>query len=402
MRFLLNHLLEEAAARDPAHPAMICRDEQLSYGELLHRAGALSAALKDAGVAKGDRVGILMNKQVDCATALYGIMGAGAAYVPLDPLAPAARLAQVQQDCGREVVVSEPRKADLLNDLLTTLGRTRTRIHHVLGVDALDKDDCQAMDWTSVMAFADQNIAAPGLTQSDLAYVLYTSGSTGVPKGIAHSHASALAWADVTTATYGLTWQDRISNYAPLHFDLSTLDYFGGARAGATTVMIPEEYTRFPASLAKLIDDEQLTLFYTVPYALLQLLNSGAVDRHEFQALRLVLFGGEPMPPKHLRALMDKLPSVDFYNVYGPTETNGCTHHPVQRESLEADAPLSIGNVYANVESVIVDRDDVPVGEGESGELLIHAPTNMLGYWGRPDLARPSSYSSAPQRSSRA
>ena len=384
MGYLLNHLIEEAAQRDPAHPAMRCRDQTLSYGDLVERARALSGALVEAGVQPGDRVGILMNKHVDCATALYGIMGAGGVYVPLDPLAPPARLSTIQQDCGLRHIVSEPRKAGLLNELLAM--ETATPVTTALGAGEVAAPDCRGLSWDQVMDFADRPLTAPALTEDSLAYILYTSGSTGVPKGIAHTHRSALAWAEVTTASYGLMPADRISNYAPLHFDLSTLDYFGGARAGATTVMIPEEYARFPVNLAQLIEDEQLTLFYTVPYALVQLVQAGVLERHRFPRLRQVLFGGEPMPPKHLRVLMDGLTHVDFYNVYGPTETNGCTHHPVKRSELDHDAPLSIGDVYADVEALIVGRDDEPVADGETGELLIHAPTNMQGYWGRPDL----------------
>ena len=109
-------------------------------------------------------------------------------------------------------------------------------------------------------------------------------------------------------------------------------DYFGAARAGATTVMIPEEYTRFPASLAELIAREQLSIFYTVPYALLQLLQAGVIPQHRYPALRAVLFGGEPIPPKHLLEIMKLWPGADFYNVYGPTETNGVTHWQGVRE----------------------------------------------------------------------
>jgi amino acid adenylation domain-containing protein len=225
-----------------------------------------------------------------------------------------------------------------------------------------------------------------GITEQDLCYILYTSGSTGTPKGIMHTHRSALAWAEVSAAAYGLSRSDIISNYAPLHFDLSTLDYFGGARAGATTVIIPEEYPRFPASLADLIASERLTVFYTVPLALVRLAAPGVLDGRDLSDLRLVLFGGEPMPVKHLREFMRKVPHAQYVNVYGPTETNGCVHYVIPGIPEDDVDALPIGRPYPNVDVLIVDDDGSPVGAGGQGELLVRAPTVMRGYWGRPDL----------------
>ncbi|MGH7504591.1 MAG: AMP-binding protein, partial [Longimicrobiales bacterium] len=179
---------------------------------------------------------------------------------------------------------------------------------------------------------------------------------------------------------------DRLSNHAPLHFDLSTLDYFAGAVAGATTVVIPEPHTKLPASLSKLMEDERLTVLYTVPFALIQLLLHGALGKRALPELRWVLFGGEPIPPKHLRALMTALPQAKFANVYGPTEVNGVTHYPIPSLSEDDEAPIPIGRPYGNVEMMIVDAEDRPVAPGEPGLLLIRSPTMMRGYWGRSDL----------------
>jgi acyl-coenzyme A synthetase/AMP-(fatty) acid ligase len=167
---------------------------------------------------------------------------------------------------------------------------------------------------------------------------------------------------------------------------MSTFDYFSGPMAGATTVIIPEEYTRFPASLAGLIEEERMTVFYTVPLALVRLASPGILKGRDLSELRLVLFGGEPMPLKHLRTIMLQIPQARFVNVYGPTETNGCTHYPVTRIPEEGDDSLPIGAPYPNVEILVADGNGEPVAMGESGELLVRAPTMMRGYWGRPDL----------------
>jgi amino acid adenylation domain-containing protein len=381
MRYLLTQLVSDAALRHPQRPAICCRDETLTYAELYGRSAAVAETLIASGVQVGDRVGIYMHKCVDCASAIYGIMAAGGAYVPLDPTAPLARLQHIIESCDIEVLVTEPRLDRGIEDLLR-----ETAVKQVLGGGKSIDQISRNVSWEALRELNAGEFPKLGLTGNSLAYILFTSGSTGVPKGIMHSHASAVAWARVTASSYQLTPDDRISNYAPLHFDLSTLDYFGAAWATATTVMIPEEYTRFPASLAALIATERLSIFYTVPYALLQLLQAGAIQQHSYPALRAVLFGGEPIPPKHLRELMKLWPEAAFYNVYGPTETNGVTHYRVSRGELETTSAIPIGAVYPNVEALVLDKHGAVVSDNSVGELLICAETCMRGYWKRPDL----------------
>lgn len=381
MTYLLPHLVEQAAARDPDHVAMRFRDDTMTYGALFERAACLANALVSDGVQPGDRVGILLNKSLESAVALYGIMMAGAVYVPLDPLAPSSRIEFVTRDCGVRRLVTSDRKVDLVESLVSA----GVDLDAVFGPESAGDAGCRSVPWRAVDEYAASPPSIRTMEQ-DLCYILYTSGSTGTPKGIMHTHRSALAWAELTASVYELNPEDVISNYAPLHFDLSTLDYFGGARAGATTVIIPEEYTKFPASLAGLIEKEQLTLFYTVPMALIQLAQPGILDGRDLGKLRLVLFGGEPMPIKHLRDLMDRLPHTGFVNVYGPTETNGCTHYPVDRPLSDSVEALPIGRAYPNVDVLVVDEESAPVPVGEPGELLVRAPTMMRGYWGRDDL----------------
>lgn len=391
MAYLLPHLIADAADRTPDAEALRYRAESVAYAELYERACALARALREDGLAAGDRVGILHSKSIESAVALYGIMLAGGVYVPLDPFAPPARTAFVVADCGIRRLITEPARTRAL-DYLAENGQG---LESVFGIEDGIDVPFRTVSWSEVAGHPPTPPAIRTMEQ-DLCYVLYTSGSTGTPKGIMHSHRSALSWAEVTAATYGLGPDDVVSNYAPLHFDLSTLDYFGGARAAATTVIIPEEYTKFAASLAGLIEAEQLTVFYTVPMALIQLGEPGVLDNRDLSRLRLVLFGGEPMPIKHLRSIMQKVPGAQFVNVYGPTETNGCTHYPVPETPDAAADSLPIGYPYDNVEVLVVDQNDDQVAPGEPGELLVRAPTLMRGYWGRDDLNEGAFYRRSP------
>lgn len=382
MLYLLPHAVDRAAARAPDRDAIRYMGASLTYAALAERSDRLAGLLRAEGVRRGDRVGIHAGKGLAAAVALHGIMKAGAAYVPLDPSSPPARQAFIVRDCGIRHVVTEPSRAHALQQLLAE----QVPVECVVGVDALPPTaGVRASSWSEVEGHP-AVAHDPDLVEMDLAYVLYTSGSTGTPKGVMHSHRSALAFARVAADTYGFTGDDRMSNHAPLHFDLSTMDYFSSALAGATTVIIPDAHTRLPASYASLIEAERLTVLYAVPLALTHLLLHGALEKRDLSSVRWVLFGGEPFPTHHLRALMAALPGARFSNVYGPTEVNGVTYWIVPPLAAGDDAPIPIGQPYANVELRIVDAADEPVAEGEAGELLVRTPTMMRGYWGRPDL----------------
>jgi amino acid adenylation domain-containing protein len=379
MVYLLQQLVAEAADHDPDQLALVCRDSRLTYGELEQRSNALAHALIERGVERGDRVGVFANKSVETGVAMYGVMAAGGAYVPLDPTSPPSRLAYVIQDCGIHHVIAENRQ----RPTVAGLERLGVKLDTVIGLTDADIA-YPAMGWTEIGSRGE----APRrrVMEQDLCYVLYTSGSTGVPKGIMHTHRSALSWANVTASEYSIGDDDVLSNYAPIHFDLSTLDFFGGAKGRATVVMIPEEHMKLSASLASVLEQSQITLFYTVPLALVQLSTPGVLDRRDFSSLKRILFGGEPMPLKHLHSLMRKLPETRFFNVYGPTEVNGVTHFAVPGPPpVDGDA-LPIGLPYENVEALVVDEEDRPVPQGKVGELAIRSATLMRGYWGRPDL----------------
>ncbi len=379
MRYLLSHVVDEAARTQPTHDAVRFSGLSLSYAELARRSNGLARILVDRGVRRGDRVGIFMNKSLDSAVAIHGIMKAGGAYVPLDPFAPPARVAFVIRDCGIRHLVTSDLKLDQSQLLAEGLDRMTL-------VGASPRDGHDAVGWVEVEASASDSAPAIELTEQDLAYILYTSGSTGTPKGIMHTHRSGLSFAEWAAATYGLTPSDRVSNHAPLHFDLSTFDFFATAVAGATTVVVPEALTKLPADLARLMAKERLTVWYSVPFALMQMLERGSLAKLDLSTLRWLLFAGEVFPVKHLRELMAALPHVRFSNLYGPTETNVCTFYNLPPTLPPGDEPISIGRPCENVESLIVDEDGRPVAEGEAGELLIRGGVVMRGYWGRPDL----------------
>ncbi len=370
----LHGILEATASRLPAATAFRCRDDALSYATLLERSRRLAALLRDLGVARGDRVGILSGKTIDLPVAVYGILGAGAAYVPLDPGSPPARIDALIRDCGIRVLVSEPNRR-------RTLQRLEAELDAVIGVpdEAHPRHRCIDSDSLASMPAGDGFTAVDA---TDLAYIIYTSGSTGEPKGIMHTQASALAFAAAAAETYGLEPSDRLSNFPPLHFDQSIFDFFSGPLAGATTVLIPEDVMRFPASLAGLIERERLTVWYSVPMPLIGMLVAGVLEGRDLSSVRWILYGGEAFPPKYLRELMRLFPSATLSNVYGPAETNQCTFFNVATADEIPDAGLPVGPAWPSASLRVVDPADVYGEPVREGELLVSSPTLMRGYWG--------------------
>lgn len=288
LQYLLSHIIEHSAQRDGDSEAFRFMDQSLTYGMLDERSNQLAHLLRDRGVRRGDRVGICLNKCIEAPVAMYGIMKAGAAYVPLDPAAPAKRLSYVLQHCGIRHVVTQGRP---LMGLSEALGGA-TPVEHVIGSE--DYAGLSAADWVALAAWSSDSPPDTGLMEQDLAYIMYTSGSTGDPKGIVHTHYSGLSYARLSAQTYGVTHEDRLSNHSPLHFDMSTFDYFSGPLCGAATVIIPEGYAKLPASLSQLIQDQRLTIWYSVPFALIQLLLRGVLEKRQLESLRWVLFGASP------------------------------------------------------------------------------------------------------------
>jgi amino acid adenylation domain-containing protein len=380
--YLIPHGIDRSAEHFPDKEAFRFSGQSLTYAQLVRRSNALARMLQEQGVTRRDRVGIYLNKSLESAVSVYGIMKAGAAYVPLDPLAPVSRLAFVLQDCQiRHLVSEEGKRANL-----QAMAQDGVALDSVVGLSGQNDLPFREITWADVEAMPGESPPQVTLVEHDLAYIMYTSGSTGTPKGLMHTHYSGLSYAQMSISTYDVDHQDKLSNHSPLHFDMSTFDYFSGPIAGATTVIIPEEYTKLPASLSKLMETEGLTIWYSVPFALIQLLLRGVLEERDLSRLRWVLFGGEPFPPKHLRALMAKWPQARFSNVYGPAEVNQCTYYHVPPIPEDSDEQIPIGQMCDDAEGLVVDADDQAVSPGQVGELLVRAPTMMRGYWGRPEL----------------
>jgi acyl-coenzyme A synthetase/AMP-(fatty) acid ligase len=192
-----------------------------------------------------------------------------------------------------------------------------------------------------------------------------------------------MSFVDWAVSEYSLTRDDRLSNHSSHHTCFATFDYYAAARAGATTVILTPAALMMPGSLSTLLERERVSVWYSVPTALVQLSLRGDLEKRDLSSVRWVLFAGETFPEKHLRRTMQQLPGARFSHVYGSTEVNVCTYYHLPEASDLSD-PLPIGKACSNSSTLVVDDELRPVPDGEMGELLVRGSTVMSGYWGEP------------------
>lgn len=349
----------------------------LTYAELDDRSSRIAGWLRAIGVAEGDRVGIIAPKSADVVATLFGIMKAGAAYVPADYTAPVSRNRTVLADCAVTAAILSPQCAGIVAEW-------EGPPPQVAWIGEAAEPPSTGTVWADVLAHAP---LAPAWTSAPdaLAYILYTSGSTGVPKGVMLTQENATSFVDWCSREFAPTAEDRFSSHAPFHFDLSILDLYVPLAHGAALHLIPEEVGKAPQALAAFIAERALTVWYSTPSILSLLAQFGDLDRHDCSALRLVLFAGEVFPVKHLRSIVHRWTQATFFNLYGPTETNVCTFAripPVIPE--ERTTPYPIGPACSHCEALVLDDvDGQEVAAGDEGLLYIAGASLFPGYWGR-------------------
>jgi amino acid adenylation domain-containing protein len=372
--YRLDQLLQVAAEEHPDRCAVRSETAALTYAELDAAATRVASALLRSGVGIGNRVAVALEKSVEAVVAMYGILRAGAAYVPIDVSAPPARSAYIAADCCVTAIIADSSRIAALRAVDPTCAPGGI----ALGADT----PAGCVDWEVVQRGGDE-LPCLSTIDTDLAYVLYTSGSTGVPKGVAISHRSSLAFVRWAHGTFALTCDDVLSSHAPFHFDLSIFDLYGAASAGACVALVPKVAALYPKLLARWIREQAVTVWYSVPSALSLLVRYGELSTQPIDSVRLMLFAGETFPVRYLRELMLCVPGAAFFNLYGPTETNVCTYHEVTRIPEPDDPPVPIGRACQNTRCQVIDETGAVLSAiGAEGELVVHGSTVADGYWG--------------------
>jgi amino acid adenylation domain-containing protein len=381
---LLHRVLREGLAGRAEKVAVRMRGDAITYEDLDRLSNQIGRTLQEAGVPLGGRVGIYASKSIGAVAALLGVLKAGAVCVPLDPDSPVERLRYIIQDCELDaLVVDDARILRLVGG-----GPLPERLRIVqLGRQPFEEGAWPA-SWTllgrtCIEAAASDDVAAV-VSADDLAYILYTSGSTGQPKGVMLTHRNTRVFVDWAIEFLGLGGEDVFSSHAPLHFDLSILDIYAALGVGGTLCLVPPGTSYFPDALAKFVEDNAITVWYSVPSAVIQILCHPTRPLQRLRSIKTFVYAGEVFPFGYLNELRRALPETTFYNFYGPTETNVITAHvlPAGGPDLQANVPIGHACSYAEVH--VLDSDGAPVLPGRPGELAVTGGSLMRGYWRDP------------------
>ncbi|MFE7961322.1 amino acid adenylation domain-containing protein [Streptomyces sp. NPDC057413] len=363
--------LRTTAARHGGRTAVIDGTGTLSYARLDTMAEGIAQSLREAGVRPGDCVAWHGAKSRLAVAAVHGILRSGAGYVPVDPDGPIARARLIVDRSRPRVIVTDTPARDQWQTVSPDLAWRALPTGSPVDANL----------WYAVPT------AAPRPPMPDLAYVFHTSGSTGHPKGVVHTHASASAFVDWSVDELQLTEQDVIINSAPLHFDPTTLHLFGAARVGAAVALMPASAAPFPATYIDFCAQVGGTVWYAVTSTLVWLARRGKDLLPQLRSLRAAVVGGEVLPPADVNTLFRAVPGIRLLNVYGPTESNVCTFHEV-RGPQPLDAVIPVGRVLPGAEIVVVDEELKPVSPGIQGELLVRGSMLMEGYLDPQQTAR--------------
>ncbi|MBR5411268.1 MAG: amino acid adenylation domain-containing protein [Clostridia bacterium] len=360
--------LENTALRLPDKPAFYDETGVWTAGEMLHAAKAVGTALAKT-IPFGAPVAVLAEKGNRTLAAFFGAVYAGGFYSLLNPELPDSRLLSVLETLGPAAIVTDEAHLDRA---AAVAGNTP-----VLDVSALLETSPDDTLLAGIRARA---------IDVDPLYANFTSGSTGVPKGVLVCHRSVVDFIEHFTEIFGIDETDVIGNQAPFDFDVSVKDIYGALKTGAALVLIPRALFMRPTALMDLICEQNVTTMTWAVSALSLLSTFHALDYRAPTSVRRVLFSGEVMPKKVLDDFMAHLPEAAFVNLYGPTEiTCNCTYHVVERGRDYPDG-LPLGVPFPNERVLLLKDDGTLANPGEVGEIAVAGTAPALGYLNAPDL----------------
>lgn len=373
----LHDYLRQSAATYPTHTALSSGTEALSYRELDEASDALAASLQIQGVTFHDRVGLCLPKSLASVVALYATLKSGASYVPIDVRTPLMRLLSLLIDSDCRVVFTTPGIASQV----VAIWPPEARMPLIKQISFPNQRPPTTDTENQNLRPASHEVVVDA---DRPAAILYTSGSTGQPKGVVLTHRNISCFVEWSRNHFQLQPTARIASLAPLHFDLSTFDLFAAHSSGAATVLIDEKAAMFPKAVAAILEKERISICYAVPTTWNQLANTGGLHQSPLPDLRHVLFAGEVFPLPQLRRLMNLIPHATFTNLYGPVETNVCTHYTVLTPPTDGMEEIPIGHACAHASVLLIADDGNPVSPGEIGEICVMGPSVTPGYWRQP------------------
>ncbi len=377
----LHDYLVAAAQRHPGDVALVCDGSALTYRDLAGDALALARWLRASGVRRGDRVVVLGANTTATAISFWAALACGAVAVVLNGETRREKLAWIMADCGAVALLTDDAAAATAVPEVAQSERMRTVV--VAGsrasVDALGASGRVVALEHAVAVGSTAPGPLPAVGAEDLAALMYTSGSTGEPKGVMLTHRNMVAATRAITTYLGLTADDVLLCVLPLSFDYGMYQLVMSVAVGGRLVL--ERSFGLPGQILNRMVAERVSVLPGVPTMFAMLARLGDLDRWDLSSVRIVTSTGAALGPAHVAWLTDTFPQAQIFSMYGLTECKRCTYLP---PADLARKPGSVGVAIPGSEIWLVDDGNRAVGPGEVGELVVRGPTVMAGYWGRP------------------
>ena len=355
--------LDETVKRCPEKIAFRNERSALSFAELEMMKNRIGSRLINAGYHK-EPVLIYMEKSPEQIAAFFGVVSAGCFYVPIDDEMPASRIDLIIKNCNPKVMIYDEGTADKAKELsfageMIAYGAvTETPIDN----EALEKVHRESID-------------------TDPIYIVFTSGSTGVPKGVVANHRSVIDYINQLSEVLGFDEDTVFGNQSPLYFDACLKEIYPTIRFGATTYLIPKELFSQPKNLVEYLNDNRINTICWVVSALTMISAFKTFDIVKPEHLRTVAFGSEVFPIKQYRLWREAVPEASFTNLYGPTEATGMSCYFHCDREIEDGEPIPIGRPFDNTQVILLKEDGTEAGDGEEGEICLRGTCVTMGYY---------------------
>jgi len=375
-RLLQDSLLTSAADR-PDHVAVVTDGERVTYAELHDRALRLACGLQDRGLRRGERVAVYLENGVPAIVGIYGALFAGGSFLVINPQTKADKLAYVLRDCAASAIITDLRLAQVVAAMSSQVTSLRTLVQ--VGGDQL-VDAPGAVGYDALLSGTDSHPRPTGVIPTDLAALVYTSGSTGNPKGVMLSHGN-MTFAQGSLVEYlRLDADDRILNVLPLAFDYGLYQALMAVHLGATLVL--EASFSFPARVIQRVQEECVTVFPGVPTVFATLLSLHRAMPVAMPSVRRITNTAAHLPDEYVPGLLEMSPEALVFKMYGLTECKRVCYLEPERVR---DKPSSVGKAIPGTEVFVLDDAGDRVAPGVVGTLYVRGPHVMMGYWNLPD-----------------